>query len=89
MSIKMIEPLTQINGYAVRPGMYGAVLLPSDEMLEQAVASLRWTTSEQDEYNTWRHNEVSTCSTCKGRGYTRKQPNVGCAPCKGVGYVPR
>ena len=87
--IKMIQPLATINGYPVRPGMYGAVQLPSDEMLEQAVASLRWTTEEQDAINAQRRLDTNLCPTCKGRGCTRKVPNVGCHECKGVGHVPK
>lgn len=87
MSAKLRSPITQINGYSVRPGMYNEMVLPSDEHLTQAVASLRWTTAKQDSWNAYRRLHLQDCPTCKGRGYTRKLPNVGCVTCKGVGYV--
>lgn len=44
---------------------------------------LRFASVEQEEYN----RTHTACGRCRGRGYTRRDKNVGCHVCHGTGGV--
>lgn len=81
--MKTMNPITEVNGYSVlsaegQPQWYDAMAINSHE---QDVAALHesWGTA-----NKYRGEE---CGRCRGRGYTRKDGNIGCIVCGGTGVV--
>lgn len=84
MAFKPFNPITQVNGYAIKPGYYGSFVTSTPEEARQALIE-SWSTPEQRAFNA-AHKE---CPRCHGRGYTRKDQRVGCHVCRGTGSVPK
>lgn len=83
MAFKPSMPITEVNGFDIKPGYYGQFRMATVEESRQALINA-WTTPEQRERNAAHH----TCGRCRGRGYTRRDQRVGCFKCGGTGSLP-
>lgn len=76
--MKTMNRIAEVNGYKLKENWYESFAMDSDE---QHIAALHesWGTA-----NKYRGVE---CNRCRGRGYTRKDKNVGCHVCHGMGVI--
>ena len=76
--MKVMGRIAEINGYKLKDDWYESAAILTHE---QDVAALHeaWGTASK-----YRGEE---CSRCRGRGYTRKDQNVGCIKCSGLGVI--
>lgn len=89
----MFQPtrqITHVNGYALPTTLPGGRAAPSwYEAFETNTleANREWLLSEWGKIITPLEGHEE-CDRCHGRGYTRKDGNVGCIDCGGIGHVP-
>jgi hypothetical protein len=76
--MKTIGPIKEVNGYPIAKGWFESMAINSDE---QDVAALHESWGSADRYR------GEECSRCHGRGATRKDQNVGCPQCMGLGVI--
>lgn len=81
-SFKPQGRIESINGFPLKENWYESFVTVTPEQSRQALLD-SWATPAQREYNATH----KACSRCRGRGYTRKDQNVGCHVCLGTGGV--
>jgi DnaJ-class molecular chaperone len=74
--------IESINGFTLKENWYESYRTVTPEQSRQALLD-SWTSEEGKEYNATHE----ACPRCRGRGYTRKDQNVGCHVCLGTGGV--
>lgn len=82
MAFKPIHPIEAVNGYTVK-GWYNSFITATPEESKQALVEA-WTSPAQRRFNATH----KTCPRCNGRGYTRKDGNIGCSVCLGTASLP-
>lgn len=76
--MKPMNRIAVVNGYTMKDNWYESFAMNSyDEEIEGLHQS--WGTATK-----YRGEE---CNRCRGRGYTRKDQNVGCEKCLGLGVI--
>lgn len=76
--MKTMGRIAEVNGYKLKDDWYQSCVVCSPE---EAVRALHEAWGSAD-----RHRGLE-CPRCKGRGYTRKDKNVGCHVCHGLGVL--
>lgn len=80
--MKTLKPITEVNGFDItkngEPQWFESMAINSDE---EEIAALHesWGTADK-----FRGEE---CPRCRGRGQLRKDKNVGCIKCQGLGVL--
>ena len=76
--MKTIGLITEVNGYPLADKWYESFAIASEEQQRE-----EW-------HNSWgsstRHRGEE-CPRCRGKGATRKDANVGCETCFGMGVI--
>lgn len=83
MAYKPAGPITKVNGHSIKPGWFESFSVGTAEQSRQSLQD-GWSTPRQQAFNA----AHKTCKGCHGRGYTRRNPNIGCHVCGGTGSVP-
>jgi len=70
--------IPEVNGYPLKENWYTSADINTPEQNAEALR-LNWGAATKD--------RGTECTRCRGRGYTRKDKNVGCHVCGGLGVI--
>lgn len=76
--MKTCEKIVELNGYPLVENWYTSCLINTPEQNAEALR-LSWGAATR--------NRGATCTRCQGKGYTRKDGNIGCQTCGGLGVT--
>ena len=76
--MKTMNRIAEVNGYKLKDNWYESFAINSHEEEVEALHA-SWGSANRQ--------RGTECGRCRGRGYTRKDQNVGCIKCSGLGVI--